>query len=663
MQAHDAIDQEKAFSAVVIHANASTLLRQAVAAGNSSYDLSGACQTIYVEARDQVAVGSHIVPELERFLTYVISTFAWSWVPEAMNSTNTPTTIPPQGASPAIGLTTINLRRFSPTTVNPGCHRRAHLPDHHRVFLFRLLSADALYTGVQSHQQHGAAMVSMVWDRLRQQLRPVLRPRMTWKYLLCVGLATYSVCWFLFASPVFSSNYLPPYTGPYSVGAIDLEIPTEPRVIHGARFKDSGHPAFQLETVLFTLYYPSSKGVTSSKPHHLWVPRPLGIVATGYARFARISNFVTNTILTWGMWAWVGGIKIPAQVDVPLHDSPVVRQSFDPFNYPVEIDDGFPVMVFSHGMASSRTQYTQYCGELASRGHVVAAIEHRDGSGPGSVIMQNNKKNRNLLHFSLGDVHPDSGLDSETFKQAQLDFRQAEVEATVRVLRHINEGRGGQVFSMNSRREGQDLHLWQGRLAMNNATVGGHSFGATLALQTLKNGPSNALPFQGAVVLDPGKRSGLLNHDVHVSTLIIHSNSWSSRHSIFFGRPHFDVVKDVVQGILKRGKDAWFLTSLGTSHPSVTDAPLIEPLLLSWTTGSAIDAHEGVNQYVKVSEKFLRYQSTGEKAGLLSECVTHPEYNAEDKNRTDSGPLPRKFWKYWQIHVAPPSCGSKELGD
>ncbi|KAI9035967.1 fungal specific transcription factor domain-containing protein [Aspergillus affinis] len=119
------------------------------------------------------------------------------------------------------------------------------------------------------------------------------------------------------------------------------------------------------------------------------------------------------------------------------------------------------------------------------------------------------------------------------------------------------------------------------------------------------------------------------------SVFFIHSDSWSRKVTIFTGRLHFDVVKELVEGIIQRGKDAWFMTSVGTSHPSVTDAPLIEPLLLSWTTGATIDVKEGVQQYVQTSLEFLKFLQDNHKRGILQEPVSHPEYdqNIRDEKR------------------------------
>lgn len=124
-------------------------------------------------------------------------------------------------------------------------------------------------------------------------------------------------------------------------------------------------------------------------------------MAAGYARFAHISNFVTNAIFTFSLWLLVGSTKIPAHVDVPLHGNPVIVQTPSATESMVSSKDAFPIMIFSHGFASSRTQYTQYFGELASRGFVVAAMEHRDGSGPGTIIMKEGAENQDRLMFAL----------------------------------------------------------------------------------------------------------------------------------------------------------------------------------------------------------------------------------------------------------------------
>lgn len=90
---------------------------------------------------------------------------------------------------------------------------------------------------------------------------------------------------------------------------------------------------------------------------------------------------------------------------------------------------------------------------------------------------------------------------------------------------------------------------------------------------------------------------------------------------------------------------------MGTSHPSVTDVPLIEPLLLGWTTGASIDAMRGVREYVDVSADFMHALKDGERRNVLARGPTHPERPGEGVPGA-SGP--------WLVHVAPPATPVSE---
>ncbi|KAI1802318.1 alpha/beta-hydrolase [Daldinia bambusicola] len=502
----------------------------------------------------------------------------------------------------------------------------------------------------------------------RSKIPPILRSRYAWRWIIVLVILS---C-YLFSLPPFPRP-LPEYSGPYPVGAVDVEVPlTSPRIIDAARFKTTKENAFELNTVLFTLYYPSVQHATSRQPKHNWVSKPISVTGEGYAKFAHVNNFIMNKVFTAALKALVGHIPIPAQVDVPLADLasavtsiPETQNDNTEIKKVIQIEEGgHPVIVFSHGMASSRTDYTHYAGELASRGYVVALLEHRDGSCPGSVVMQHGKPDQAKLTFDVPEVETAKGKDLtvDEFKRAQLDFREAEIEEAVRVLKLINEGHGKEVFKSNMRDEGIDFANWKGRLNTDEMIVAGHSYGATGAMQALRGGPTARRPFKGGIILDPGKQSGQLNDDIRVPVLVIHSNSWSSKYSLFYGRAHFDTVRDIVENNVLRGMPSWFATSLGTSHPSVTDAPLLEPLLLSWTTGARIDVYEGLRQYVHVTEDFLWFLSTGEKRGLLREKPEFPQYDegkgfgvwkpAQGESEKTDGPW-YDWRRYWQVHVSP----------
>lgn len=397
------------------------------------------------------------------------------------------------------------------------------------------------------------------------KLLAFMKPRISWRYFLMVTIVAYVCYCFVTAQPLLANN-LPNYSGKYNVGAIDVEVPYAKNnsKLSETNFTDTGKPAFEIESTLFTLYYPAVKEFHTRPSHHYWISKPVRVTGEGYARLVHARPL--SGVFTLVLWVIGGGITIPAKVDLPILDHENTK---------------FPIILFSHGMASTRSDYTHYAGELASRGYVVAMIEHRDGSCPGSVIVHSDGRKTDRFTFQESDVSSEGAMTTEKFKQEQLAFRTAELEETAHILTRINNGQGLDIFKSNTRAEGKHFASWQGKLDFEHLIIAGHSYGATAALQALK--PRQFLkqiPVAGGIILDPGKSSGQLNQDVDVPILVVHSDSWSKRYSIFYGRPHFDTVKDLVQSVVDKIGSSWFLTSVGTSHPSVVSKSFTHWLMI-----------------------------------------------------------------------------------
>jgi platelet-activating factor acetylhydrolase len=142
-----------------------------------------------------------------------------------------------------------------------------------------------------------------------------------------------------------------------------------------------------LQTVFFTLYYPIAKGATSSRPQHLWFPQPRDLIADGLSRASGIN--IPSGIIEALIASIADQTTIPAQVDVSILNAN---------------SSSYPLLVFSHGDVSLANWYSGFNGEMASRGVVAAAIQHRDGSAAGTVVDFGNGTTKNVSYLATTDV-------------------------------------------------------------------------------------------------------------------------------------------------------------------------------------------------------------------------------------------------------------------
>jgi hypothetical protein len=112
-----AVYDQHAYAAVIINPNATTLLRDAVAKSNTTYEPTGAIETIIISARDEITYYTYILPDLAILQGMVMAEFGPQWA-RTLSSRNL-SSVPAQAINPAIGFTNIDLRPFYPAVAAP----------------------------------------------------------------------------------------------------------------------------------------------------------------------------------------------------------------------------------------------------------------------------------------------------------------------------------------------------------------------------------------------------------------------------------------------------------------------------------------------------------------------------------------------------------------
>ncbi|KAI0089141.1 platelet-activating factor acetylhydrolase, isoform II-domain-containing protein [Irpex rosettiformis] len=394
--------------------------------------------------------------------------------------------------------------------------------------------------------------------------------------------------------------------GPHPVGATTFAIPldefTNPddRIIGEGKVKSNipgrpNEPALKLEEVAFTAFYPA--GVKSDGGKRLrrglgWIPKPVNGTLKGYAHFSKWSYWIVNCLLHFP----ASLIKIPVYPNAPLLDP----QSVPEFN-----GASWPLVLFSHGLAGNRLNYSHICARLASEGRVVLAFEHKDGSGPyvqnvspvpGRPSSSHPPEYKLYLHPE--DVLWNTEYDKSKFplRRNQLRFRRSEIylgyahfkkfvesslESDADVLPHpsLHTVDGPSASSLASPSHSKDRNFWLSWLKSGSkpkvrverdVALAGHSFGGATVLDILSTPPPllpseyeggkrfSHIPITHAIVLDPWMdpltSPGPIPYMPEVSSVPGEKGSETPRLLVINSEgftlwdEHFDRLKEVVKG-------------------------------------------------------------------------------------------------------------------
>ncbi|KAL3474276.1 hypothetical protein BJX99DRAFT_231862 [Aspergillus californicus] len=115
-----AVYDEHCYAAIIVNANATTALRDAVSSADDAYNPADAAQFVTISARDQSTYSSYITPALSSFELQFRSQFGPQWISSlAAQSQAVNLSLTPQAINPAIGFTTVDLRPFAPAVATP----------------------------------------------------------------------------------------------------------------------------------------------------------------------------------------------------------------------------------------------------------------------------------------------------------------------------------------------------------------------------------------------------------------------------------------------------------------------------------------------------------------------------------------------------------------
>ncbi|EKM51728.1 uncharacterized protein PHACADRAFT_127563 [Phanerochaete carnosa HHB-10118-sp] len=386
------------------------------------------------------------------------------------------------------------------------------------------------------------------------------------------------------------SRTLPKYTGPFQVGVRDLEVPISRQTFGTFRHKHLPHSdaGITVDTVLFTLFYPCR---TQERPKHVvWFPR-LSQTIDGFLKMAKRTPNVWYRMVAYpAAAAIIHGTTFPASKGAPLATPPSSPQQFS-----FHRDGKWPFMIFSHGVGCSRLMYSAFCGEMASRGFIVAALEHRDGTSPSSTIATADGRTTTLDWLQWSDLHwpelSEQPKDDSILRREQVKCRVAEIEAVIDTVQRISKGEAPSCLL--ELKDDIDWSTWQ-CVDARSPVLTGHSLGGGAALAV---SAKNSYDYRAVIAFDPAVRRLIpWNSSLPHPILVVNSEE-------VMVQPEFKDLFAQFAHTATAGLQVYMIG--GSTHPSFSDVFLILPHAINKITGLGCPARAVIDKIVHATEEFL----------------------------------------------------------
>ncbi|KAI5478521.1 hypothetical protein MNV49_005050 [Pseudohyphozyma bogoriensis] len=393
------------------------------------------------------------------------------------------------------------------------------------------------------------------------------------------------------------SRTLPAYTGQHLVGISDIEVPVPEQTFGNFEHKKAPgvKAGLALETVLFTLFYPALPPPSGTPKNVVWFPK-LKQTVDGFLRMANVVPNIFYRLFAYPIAAAaIYGTTFPAVHEAELKKPPT--------------DEGWPVIIFSHGAGCSRLMYSAICGELASRGYIVAAVEHRDGSGPFSSIKTADGRTKSVDFVNWRDLYwPDlkkQPKNDTTIRHSQLDLRLAEFLGVLSTLSKLNKGKGESVEE--DAIFGPDLEWarWKGAFNTEKVIAMGHSLGGSAVIRAAAD---PRFSFSHIIAEDPAiQRIEPWTGTISVPFLCINSEEFAVGMDDDFPR--------LLNVYESSPVDCSYIFHIpGGTHPSFSDIHLILPGLINRQMGLAGEPETVLDLTVNTVVNFLKGKSEAAKS-------------------------------------------------